>query len=399
MRELEPDTSGTRRWLMLIRVVPTGTALDDASAIDDQRWQASPGARFERLLRETQVPIGLLANGTHLRLVYAPRGETSGHLTFPVHAMTEVAGRPIFAALHLLLSAERLFTLPDKPRLPALLAESRKHQNLVSTTLAAQVLAALYELLRGFQAADDARHGDLLRDVLRRDPDQVYGGLLTVLLRLVFLLYAEDRGLMSTAPVYVNYYALAGLFERLRADAGQHADTMDLHSGAWAQLLSLVRLVHDGGGHGAFRIPARHGYLFDPERYPFLEGRPPGDRRGPGQRIDPPRVSDGVVFRVLRNLLVLAGERLSYRTLDVEQIGSVYETMMGFHLEVARGPSIAVKAAKPHGAPTTIDLAALLTVAPEARAKWLKDRADQALASESLRALKAATATEMDFIA
>ena len=43
----------------------------------DHRWQASPQARFERLLRETQVPIGLLSNGTHLRLVYAPRGETT----------------------------------------------------------------------------------------------------------------------------------------------------------------------------------------------------------------------------------------------------------------------------------------------------------------------------------
>ena len=106
---------------MLIQRVKLGLDLDDTPETDgkDHRWQASPQARFERLLRETQVPIGLLSNGTHLRLVYAPRGETSGHLTFPVQAMTEVAGRPIFAALQMLLSAERLFTLPDKQRLPA----------------------------------------------------------------------------------------------------------------------------------------------------------------------------------------------------------------------------------------------------------------------------------------
>src|SRR5262249_48464341 len=100
-------------WLLLIQDLAVGTPLDEAASADDRRWQATPHARFERLLRETQVPIGLLCNGTHLRLVYAPRGETAGHLTFPVQAMTEGAGRPIFSALHMLLSAERLFSLPD----------------------------------------------------------------------------------------------------------------------------------------------------------------------------------------------------------------------------------------------------------------------------------------------
>ena len=297
--------------------------------------------------------------------------------------MTEVAGRPIFAALHMLLSAERLFTLPDKQRLPAILADSRKYQNVVSTKLAEQVLAALYELLRGFQAADDQRHGELLREVLADDPNQVYAGLLTVLMRLVFVLYAEDRGLLSNDAVYPNFYSVTGLFERLRDDAGRYPDTMDQRYGAWAQLLTLFRLVHDGGRHGGLQLPARKGYLFDPDRYPFLEGRPEGSKREPGERIDPPRVSDGVVFRVLQNLLILDGERLSYRTLDVEQIGSVYETMMGFDLEVAQGRSIAIKPTKPHGAPTTINLEELLAAKPADRAKWLKEQTDQKVTGQA----------------
>ena len=78
------------------------------------------------------------------------------------------------------------------------------------------------------------------------------------------------------------------------------------------------------------------GYLFDPDRYPFLEGRPPDhdalleDRRRP-------RIADGVIFRVLNNLLVLDGERLSYRTLDVEQIGSVRDDD-GFSFGSGPGP-------------------------------------------------------------
>ncbi|HKI32612.1 MAG TPA: N-6 DNA methylase [Gemmataceae bacterium] len=374
-------------WLMLIQILPTGLALDEEHPADDRHWKASPQARFERLLRETQVPLGLLVNGIQLRLAYAPRGESAGHLTFPVRAMAEVPGRPILAALHMLLRSERLFTNPEKQRLPAILAASRKYQNTVSTRLAGQVLAALFDLLRGFQAADDQRKGNLLRQVLTENPDDVYAGLLTVLLRLVFVLYAEDRGLMSGDAVYVNYYAVTGLFERLRADAGRYPDTMDQRYGAWAQLLALFRIVHDGAKHKGLVLPPRKGYLFDPDRYPFLEGRPPRSQRVAGERLDVPMVPDGVVYRVLDNLLILDGERLSYRALDVEQIGSVYEAMMGFRLEKAVGPSVAVKA---HGAPVTVNLADLLALAPEQRGKRLKELTDQSLSPASLNALKAA---------
>src|SRR5437588_771783 len=151
---------------------------------------------------------------------------------------------------------------------------------------------------------------------------------------------------------------------------------MNQRYGAWAQLLALFRLIHDGGSHAGFRIPPRKGYLFDPERYPVLEGRPVAGST-PEEDWNIPRVSDGVLFRVLSNLLILDGERLSYRTLDVEQIGSVYETMMGFDLEVAQGRSIAIKPAKSHGAPTSINLEELLAVAGGDRTKWLKEQTDQ----------------------
>ena len=120
---------------------------------------------------------------------------------------------------------------------------------------------------------------------------------------------------------------------------------MNQRFGAWSQLITLFRLVYEGGQHGEFKIPGRKGYLFDPDRYPFLEGRQrDGDRRDDTPPV--PRISDGIVFNVLQNLLILDGERLSYRTLDVEQIGSVYETVMGFNLEVAEGKSIAIKPIK-----------------------------------------------------
>lgn len=320
-------------------------------------------------------------------------GGKDGHITFNLSDMVQVAGRPIFAALHMLLSSERLYSMAENERLPAILANSWKYQNVVSTQLAGQVLEALYELLRGFQSADDQTHGELLRAVLKDDPNHVYGGLLTTLLRLVFVLYAEDRGLLSTDPVYSNFYSATGLYERLRTDAGRYPDTMDQRYGAWAQLLALFRMVYRGGRHSGMRIPAREGYLFDPDRYLFLEGR-----QERSDQPDIPRVSDGVLHRVLSKLIVLEGERLSYRILAVEQIGSVYEAIMGFDLHVAGGPSIAIRPAKKHGAPSSLNLEELLRVPGDKRQKSLAETTDQKLSGNAADALKSA-ATVDDLLA
>ncbi len=378
-------------FMLLLKVEPPTADLDrPAEGADERRWNASPQVRFERLLRETSIPAGLLTNGKEIRLVHAPRGESSGFLAFPVAAMTEVAGRPILSALLMLLSAERLFTLQTSQRLPAILRDSRKYQNQVSTRLAGQVLAALYELLRGFQAADEAAKGELLRDVLKHAPQDVYGGLLGTLMRLVFVLYAEDRGLLSSDPTYQEHYSVGRLFERLRDDQARHPDTMGSRYGAWAQLLTLFRLIHDGAAHGTLRLPARHGRLFNPDTWDFLEGRPYQDILDRNKRIDPPRVSDGVLHNVLENLLILDGERISYRALDVEQIGSVYEAMMGFELRLASsGPSVALR--PDH---VTMDLAALLKAKPADRLKQLDEEASCKVSGKAADAVKSAATVE-----
>lgn len=390
VRELDP-VEGAPAWQLLVSVLEPG-ADPDRVAAHGGRLEASPHSRMERLLRETRVPAGLLFNGRALRLFSAPRGESSGWLDFRVADMVQTAGRPISTALRLLLREQRLLALPQSQRLPALLADSRKFQNEVSEELALQVLHALYELVRGFQAAHDASKGELLRIPLAEDPDAVYRALLTVILRLVFLLYAEERDLLSGDATFLSSYSLAGLYQRLREDAALFPDTMDQRFGAWARLLALFRLIHDGAEAGTLKLPQRHGALFDPERFPFLEGRTGPRERG--TRIAPPLVPDGTLWRALEKLLVLGGERISYRALDVEQIGSVYETMMGFRLETATGRSVAIKAAKKQGAPTALDLDALLAEPAAAREKWIAERVGRQLQGKVKQAVRAAKSLE-----
>ena len=93
-------------------------------------------------------------------------------------------------------------------------------------------------------------------------------------------------------------------------------------------------------------------------------------------------VPDATVWRVLQNLMMLDGERLSYRTLDVEQIGSVYEAIMGFRVEVTSGHSIAVRSQKRTGAAVMVDLDELLKVN-------LGQRATRSLAGKPLAGFRA----------
>jgi hypothetical protein len=141
VRELEPK-DGASAWQLLVRVLEPEENFDRVVRGSGQ-LEASAHGRMERLLRQSGVPAGLLFNGRALRLLSAPRGESSGWIDFRMPDMVQAAGRPISIALRLLLGQARLLSMPRGQRLAALLEDSRKFQNEVSERLAEQVLHAL----------------------------------------------------------------------------------------------------------------------------------------------------------------------------------------------------------------------------------------------------------------
>ena len=207
----------------------------------------------------------------------------------------------------------------------------------------------------------------------------------------MFLLYAEDRDLIPSRTdgearaLYDQGYGVRSLYARLLDDAAHHPDTMDERRGAWSRLLALFRLVHRGDRTGWIR--GRGGKLFDPDAFPFLQGQDT-----PADPPAPATVSDGCILRILDLLLSLDGEKLSYRTLDVEQIGSVYETVMGFTVETRPGPALAIRAGKNDRTPVFVDVAALTAKKGTERAKFLKEEADRNSVSDKVgKALAAAS--------
>jgi hypothetical protein len=371
--EATPASIAGAGYELLVWELPAGLDLDKPETVTGS-WDYPPDAKFDRLLRHCRVPIGLLVNGDAVRLVYAPHGESSGSITFRLDDLASVGGRPILDAFVMLLSANRFFGVAAARTLPALLVESRKRQANVTNELADQVFEALQILLRGFESAADRDGRDLLDDALARDRDHLYKGLLTVLLRLVFVLYAEDRGLLPTdRAFYSKHLSVLALFEELQADQGAYPDSMSRRFGAWGRLVALFRAIYLGFAHGELEMPARRGSLFNPHEYPFLEGWGPAGSAPITEAearasVKLPTIDDETVFRVLERLLVFEGQRLSYRALDVEQIGSVYEALMSYH--VLRVPSAAV-CTKPDRIWVTAE--EVLDVPAARRAKWLKE--------------------------
>ncbi len=380
--EQTPASRAGAAFQLLAWELPAGLSMDSAES-ETSEWHYPPTAKMERLLRETRVPIGLLSNAETVRLLYCPTEGSTGWISFPVGFMATPPGRDMLSAFRELLHADRVLgSAAETPTTLQLLADSRERQADVTTKLGGQLLDALQILLQGFEAAAHRDGDEILRDALAQEGNHVYEGLLTVMLRLVFGLAAEDRGLVPAEhPVYVGHFSVGGLYDELAADEAIYADTMEQRFGAWARLVMLFRALYFGvelpaqagePGVPALTMQPHRGRLFNPANYAFLEGARQtvgtpltADARAQA-RI--PSISDGVVLRILRRLLYLDGQRLSYGSLNVEVLGGVYEGLMGFAVERRTGPSVCLRPNRVWVSPHE-----LLEQASAVRVRWLKD--------------------------
>ena len=259
-------------WFALIwDLTEYGDAIDlDAPESATGPWRYAPTAKLERLLRHVGVPVGFLFNGRELRLVYAPPEESPAYLSPSVSSTWFDLTDARFWRRFLLdlLPPPRTARLHRVGRaiLEGLLSKSRLRQADVTGE-------PLKAGLRGGRdsgwspapppppeaAASRDISGerlDWLRAALEEEGDHLYEGILSVVLRLVFLLYAEDQSLLPVEhPIFAEHLSLFGLYARLSHDAGAHPESMHHRFGAYGQLLSLFRTVFFGVKHGSLDLP------------------------------------------------------------------------------------------------------------------------------------------------
>jgi hypothetical protein len=300
-----------------VHVFPPDTDL--SASMKFRGLSCSPGDRMALHLRALNVPFGIVTNGERWMLVHAPTGQVATFASWYARIWgQEVATLRAFMSL---LGVRRFFA-PAQDRLPALLERSLKHQDEVTDALGDQVRRAIEVLVQALDRADQDSNRELLRDV---KPQELYEAGLTVMMRLVFLLAAEERGLLLLGePRYDSFYAVSTLRMQLRAESDE---ILERRRAAWSRLLAVFRAVFGGIDHPTLRLPAMGGSLFDPDRFPFLEGRLKGTSWRQ-HRAEPLPIDDRTVLLLLEAIQTFEGRTLSYRALDVEQIGHVYEGLL-----------------------------------------------------------------------
>lgn len=350
--------------VMFIKVLPVSVKPEDRDTSDD--WKDSVIEKMTRLCRAYEVRIGLVTNGEKWVVVNAATGGTlSGTATW--YARLWFQEDTTLRAFLALLGYRRFVGAPKK-RLPYLLDESLKHLEEVTDTLGKQVMTAVEVLMEGFDRADLDSGRTLLAGV---SPATLYESALTVMMRLVFLLCAEERGLMLLGEkTYDDVYAVSTLRKKLEEESDKFGpQVLERRYDAWARLLGVFRFVYHGVSHQGLRFPAMGGSLFDPEKYPFLEGNPP-----------PLPIDNRTVLLILESLQVLKHKDgaipLSFRSLDVEQIGYIYEGLLEFTGARAEELLLGLKGDKNHQNPE-ISLAELESLRIDSEEKLIKYVADK----------------------
>jgi len=302
----------------IIKTLDKYTELDKRKPVGAGTWRASEHIKFETLLKLKGCPLGMLTNGNEFRLFFVEEGLSAAYISWKQSDWIEEDST--FEAFRNLLNAQSLVS-NKKKGLYNIVKESHEKQAEVTDALADQVYLVINRILDYINQS----HIDV-------EPDKIYEAVIKVVMRLVFILYAEENSLLPHGfPEYDDNYGLIHLANSLESERAFLGDS-DFESvssyrlDAWYRILALFNLIYFGSDHRELKITAHGGDLFSPDEIlPLLK------------RI---KLNNKGVRDILHDLLYMKGLRLSYAAIDVEQIGYVYEGLLGYTVSRASEPLV-----------------------------------------------------------
>ncbi len=308
--------------------------LDKTAKVGPARY-ANPSLQINNYLRDTNITWGILTNGRKWRLY---NKETSLHLDsyyeVDLVQLIEAGSSEDFKYFYLFFRREAFVSEASVPSfLDDIFAGSIRYAKELEEDVKENIYDALRFLIKGF-----LEHPD--NQLKASDLETIHENSLILLYRLLFVLYAEAKGLLPYRNALYRDMSLERLREDVRTDLDKPVPTLTAAGYSfWARLSDLFRLVNEGSE--ARRIPREHlfippynGGLFDPIKHPFLETAKVGDKY----------LSQAI------HLLSWSGGRngrqagfVDYTTLSVRHLGSIYEGLLEYKPMIAEEDMIVVK--------------------------------------------------------
>lgn len=315
--------------------------------VEAKRWQrpldradpqqGTPSSQMLRYLRRAddasdgRLEWGILTNGRHWRLYWqGARSRAEEFLEIDLPACLSLKGFPLdlFAAgvdadhwlRVFVLMFRRTSFLPEGEARHSFhveaLRETRKWEAKVAEGLSEQVFGEVFPaLVRSIAGSVSAAVGK--RPLAESELEDVRRAALTLLYRLLFVLYAEDRRLL---PIDHDGYAAYSL-DRLRDEIAERLDRHEVLSDRADTRYGTLRALFSAidGGDTKLGLPPYNGGLFDASEHPLLETV---------------RLPDSVVALAVDTLSRReeGGRklRINYRDLSVQQLGSIYERLLEY---------------------------------------------------------------------
>ena len=317
--EQKEDWQRYGHGVALVEAKRWGVGLDRSS--DQQR--RAPAGQVLRYLRRADdlthgaLRWGILSNGQCWRLYYAGARSVAEEF-FEIDLLRVLRDQDRYGLkLFVILLRPQAFVpgVNGQSLHEWILSEGRRYEERVAANLSDMVFYQVFPRLTKALAAAAEEVGQPLSEPSCLT--KVREAALTLLYRLLFILYAEDRGLLPVQNLRYDDYSL----RKRRDDVKRRKDAKDIFSTQfcryWSHLQDLCQAIDRGDP--SIGLPPYNGGLFNAGQTPLLATV---------------SLDDQVMADVLAALSFdrTTGGYINYRDLSVEQLGSIYERLLDHEL-------------------------------------------------------------------
>ncbi|MHA1371777.1 MAG: DNA methyltransferase, partial [Promethearchaeota archaeon] len=165
------------------------------------------------------------------------------------------------------------------------------------------------ELIHQNQTLLESINDDLIK------PEDFYHELLQILYRIIFILYAEKRGMLPDASsLYYKQFSISSIRE-----LAEKPIKIDKNVDLWQKLFILFKIMKEGNKF--LGVNAFNGKLFDDENLQIIN-------------TYKPKISNDSFLKIIRELTTVkignARQRINFLEVSVEEIGSIYESLLDY---------------------------------------------------------------------